>query len=131
MIDRFLKKYLFFCCANCLFSLLIGIFFYIVGRTEFLSILGTVVNDFLLTASFYVPDALWAYALYFALSLFQNSFIATILTIGAGILWEVLQKTNLVNGTFDFFDIILYLIATLVAVIINKLWRKKYEKNNS
>lgn len=73
----------------------------------------------------YVPDILWAYALMFALILIMGNKTADIwkMYMVAGlfsILIEVLQLTGLVKGTFDIKDIIVEIIAELVAVFIIK-----------
>ncbi len=131
MKNKFYKKYLIFCLTNCLLSLVVGIVFYLLGRTNFLNGLSIETKSILLTLSFYLPDALWAYALYYALSFMHNSLISALLTFLTSFCWELLQKFNFVNGTYDCIDIFMYLMAILIAVIIKKLWRNKNEKNNT
>ena len=75
--------------------------------------------------SFYVPDGLWAYGLFFALSAFNGSKKAYLLSVCAGVVWELLQKFDVCYGTFDWFDILMYILASLIAFIILLIWRKK------
>ena len=131
MKNKFYKKYLIFCLTNCLLSLVVGIVFYLLGRTNFFNGLGIETKNILLKFSFYLPDFLWSFALYYALSLIHKSLISAFIASFTGICWELLQQYNIVNGTFDFIDIFMYLMAILVAVIIKKLWRNKNEKNNT
>jgi len=131
MINKFYKKYLIFCLTNFLLSLIIGVIFYLLGRTSVFNILDVKTKSFLLTLSFYLPDALWAYALYYTLSLIHKSWISVFLTFLTSICWELLQQYNIVNGTFDYIDIFMYLMAILIAIIIKKLWRNKNDKNNT
>ena len=46
-----------------------------------------------------------------------------------GIGYEILQMVNVVDGTFDPFDIAAYTTGTVFAIIIiNLIWREKDEK---
>ena len=68
-------------------------------------------------------DILWAYSLTFALLFCFNDFkrnliISLILSASLSFLIEILQLLNVINGTFDIFDIILEFTANFVAVII-------------
>ena len=88
----------------------------------------------------YFLDMLWAYALVFALSLiicrnaaqlWETFMIAFIFSA----ILELLQITPVVQGTFDIWDIMVELIAELVAVFIIKISfleevQEKYEKEN-
>lgn len=88
----------------------------------------------------YFLDMLWAYALVFALSLiicrnaaqlWETFMIAFIFSA----IMELLQITPIVQGTFDIWDIMVELIAELVAVFIIKISfleevQEKYEKEN-
>ena len=67
---------------------------------------------------YYMVDALWAYSLVFSLSIFINEKTAFLLAIAFGLAWEILQALNFVKGTFDFFDILMYLTASVFAVLI-------------
>ncbi len=129
MIKKFYKNHLFFCLINSLLSLVTGVICYLLGRTNFLNGVSIETKSVLLKLSFYLPDALWSYALYFAVSLIHKSWISAFLTFFTGICWELLQQFHVVNGTFDCIDILMYLMAILIAVIIKKLWRNKNEKN--
>ena len=86
----------------------------------------------------YFLDMLWAYALVFALQYIIGNktakshttlFVAFIFTA----VIEMLQLTSLASGTFDVLDILVELIAEVIAVIIIILHnnrRMKYEKGN-
>ena len=84
-----------------------------------------------------MPDMLWAYALVFSLMLVTGNKTAYVwkMFVIAGMfstIMEVLQVTGCVKGTFDVMDIIVEIIAELMAVFIIKrhdMRRKSYEKN--
>ncbi len=94
----------------------------------------SVSNRFLIYLSFYLPDFLWALGLccdFFVI--FNNGFreavICGAISFLCGSLWEVLQYANVVKGTGDTFDIIMYLIAVIIALLLYKR-RENYEKND-
>ena len=75
-------------------------------------------NTFVVNLRSYMPDMLWAYALVFSLMLVTGNKTAYV--------------TGCVKGTFDVMDIIVEIIAELMAVFIIKrhdMRRKSYEKN--
>ena len=70
-------------------------------------------------------DILWAYSLTFALFFcfkdFNKPFLITFfVSIVFSVIFECLQLTSIINGTFDIWDIIMELSAILFAVIILK-----------
>ena len=70
-------------------------------------------------------DILWAYSLTFALFLCFKDFKKPLLICGTisfslTIVIELLQIEHIITGTFDFWDIILEIIAILFAIIIIK-----------
>ncbi len=89
-------------------------------------------NDFL---SFYLPDYLWGLSLCFGLCLvFDPKKLLGIITCCAvafayGTIWETLQKFRVVGGTGDTADVILYLAASLTAVLICIKRRNRNEKS--
>lgn len=108
--------------------LLIGILIY------YLSIKGIIEKTDLITSIIrnYVPDILWilsfySYSTFFSKSLTKNYIIFTAFyVISLGLIFEYLQFTGVVHGTFDFFDVVVYIISTIVACLIEKLyWRDK------
>ncbi len=94
-------------------------------------------NTFVLIMRSYMPDMLWAYALVFSLMLVTGNKTANVWKMLAiagmfSTIMEVLQITGYVKGTFDVMDIIVEIIAELMAVFIIKrhdMRRKSYEKN--
>ena len=116
--------------ANISLPILAGSLFYYVTSPQVIfvqnidSLLGVSLhvgteNTFVVNLRSYMPDMLWAYALVFSLMLFST-------------IMEVLQVTGCVKGTFDVMDIIVEIIAELMAVFIIKkhdMRRKSYEKN--
>ena len=76
---------------------------------------------------FYLPDWLWAYSLTFALTLVYDKNGKLLVSILSGILFEVLQALRIINGTFDYLDITMYISASLSAeVIIYIIKRRRY-----
>lgn len=76
-------------------------------------------------AANWLGDFLWAYALCFALyrmlSPFRNRLLFAVLTTSAlGTLLEILQKVQIINGTFDPLDILAEAAAAVLAAIIIK-----------
>ena len=90
-------------------------------------------NTFVVNLRSYMPDMLWAYALVFSLMLVTGNKPAYVWIAGMfSTIMEVLQVTGCVKGTFDVMDIIVEIIAELMAVFIIKrhdMRRKSYEKN--
>lgn len=78
----------------------------------------------------YIPDALWTISFYSICAIFSKGLIknyilfTAIYVIIIGILFEFLQFTGIVRGTFDIWDIITYIISSIVASLIEKkYWR--------
>lgn len=74
----------------------------------------------------YVPDILWAYALMFSLVVITGNKTAGIwkMYIVAALfstIIEMLQLTGMFKGTFDIVDIIVELMAEIIAVFIIKV----------
>lgn len=94
-------------------------------------------NTFVRIIRSYMPDMLWAYSLVFSLMLVtgnKTAYIWKIFVIASmfSTIMEIFQITEYVKGTFDTMDIIVEIIAELVAVLIIKkhdMRRKSYEKN--
>lgn len=122
-----MKNYVTFCLANTICSLFIGLFAYLCFRENTFVNLIFKTNALLSEAviGFYLPDFLWAYALCFALSMFCKYYYACIISSMFGVLWEVFQKFGLVRGTFDYFDILMYITASIIAVLILLLFNRR------
>ncbi len=131
----------------CVFSLFIGGILYIIFREntyiakifpwkDAILFLRTYFSflecDFL---KFYFPDFLWAFSLCSGLhSIFiPNTKVSKICSATVflfGTLYEFLQLINIIGGTFDFFDILAYLLGSVVITLINLVGVKTDEKIN-
>ena len=74
----------------------------------------------------YVPDILWAYALMFSLVVITGNKTAGIwkmyiVAVLFSTIIEMLQLTGMFKGTFDIVDIIVELMAEIIAVFIIKV----------
>lgn len=129
----------------CIISLLVGGLLYLVLRENtYISLLfkdsviletirnsvKEVKNDFL---SFYFPDFLWSFSLCFGLmAVFDPKLIGVIMcctvSFACGLFWEILQLYEVISGTGDWLDILMYLTVFL-AVAIYLMRRNRNEKN--
>jgi hypothetical protein len=108
---------------NALFPILIGIFIY---RTDF-------VNEGLLIKNHF-PDALWAYALTSSILIIwkrEVNYFWLLLVILFFVVFEILQYLHFIKGTGDVWDVLTYLIATFIAIIINKFVKLYFYKTNT
>lgn len=118
--------------------LIIGSFLYIFSRPNayiskfiFRILNITVSHSFIpLGISFYVPDYLWACALCSGLfSIYplkrDKGWIFGVVTFIYGTVWELMQLIDIVPGTADIIDIILYLAAAYTVVMINSNFEKR------
>ena len=81
---------------------------------------------------YYLPDFLWSLSLTCALFAINKSTVqVTSIAVICGVLWEVSQATGLISGTADILDILMYLTAIIVAVLINKKGVFKNEKEQN
>lgn len=136
-------KKLEFYLTNIFLSLFVGLIIYVFLRPE------TYISDFVSTRvktfcidkeivffqffKYYFVDALWAYAMTFSLAIFIDEKISCVISICVCIVWELFQLFSIVNGTFDFVDIIMYLAAVIIAVLIIFFYKKgeSHEKHDS
>ena len=124
----FKKEQSYFYLLNSIIALSLGVLIYVsFGENTYINKIISIsfrspFTDILL---FYVADALWAYALTFALSLFISENLSGILALIYGILWEALQYFYPALGTFDTTDIIMYLSASTFAVLIIKSYKRR------
>ena len=129
-IDNMTKKSLIFYLINIIIPLCLGCAIYICTREQtyinqfFHLSLHIRKNIFTYILSFYIADFMWAYSLFFTLKTLWSTSTSAILAIGFGTIWEILQL-SLIKGTFDFLDILTYIIAIIIAIIILNFWRKK------
>ena len=83
--------------------------------------------------SFYLADFLWSFSLSsYLLAIFlpikQGAFFCGLTAFLCGVIWEILQFVNAVSGTGDMLDMIMYLIAAVLTVMVYRR-RWKNEKN--
>ena len=94
-----------------LFPLLLGIYFY---KT----------NNSLPILRNYLPDFLWAYSLTWALKLFNwsglNNLQIFYFSFITSVAYEIAQKLDIFDGTFDPMDIIVYCFGILLAYLLFK-----------
>lgn len=119
------------CAGHCLGALILGALIYVLLRPDTTlyrwgDMLGLVKAPICTDSPafdllrYYIVDALWAYALTFALFPFMSPIRAAVLSDCWGIIWELAQGSGVVSGTFDLVDIIMYLTAAGIAVLIKK-----------
>ena len=79
----------------------------------------------------YVPDFLWGLSFFLALvpiveQIFPKKYLVVVAIICSfcGISFEILQWLKFVKGTADFWDAIMYIIATIFGSCIIKLFKK-------
>lgn len=70
----------------------------------------------------HAPDFLWAFALSYSLLIIWRriNFFWMGLMLASFISFELLQKYKIINGTFDFYDIIFYFVASIFSILIFK-----------
>ena len=80
---------------------------------------------------YYFVDYLWCFSLASFLSsitekiAFRNTMVISVFSALLGILFEAAQRLSLVNGTADFYDIIMYVFAGLSHAVLNIVLFKK------
>lgn len=84
-------------------------------------------------AAWYFPDFLWMFSLTCALFSImlpkgKNLLLWCCVAFFMGALWEFLQWRDVVSGTADWWDVILYSMAVILAAIIEILFKKGKKK---
>lgn len=74
--------------------------------------------------SFYLPDLLWAFSLCCGIQAIylpkgRGIYAAAAVAFVCGLVWELLQWTDLVSGTGDYWDILMYFLGSTLAIIMN------------
>ena len=112
--------------------LCIGIIIYILFKFDVLN----KSNIILAFIRNYLLDGLWAMSFSFAIVYFFKKkkkkylLITSLYVILMGIIFEVLQFVHFVNGTFDYIDIMTYIIFAIISYFIEKyILEVKNEKN--
>lgn len=122
----------FYCFLISIISLVIGLVVYVfvnhntylseyilpLGNCPYISINPTI---YTLIISFWA-DFMWAFALPFAiqgcLDLKKKEIPSLIICAILGFVVEIMQKLNFLKGTFDYYDLLVYFIATLLSIFI-------------
>ena len=105
-------------------TLLIGITIYYLGQQHIL-IKSNIIASFIRN---YIPDMLWTLSFYslsviFSKNITKNYILFTALyVIIIGVCFEFLQFTGIARGTFDVFDILVYIISASIASLIEKYY---------
>jgi hypothetical protein len=77
----------------------------------------------------YLPDGLWAYAFLSALLFIwdrQINKVWILLAFGIAIGFELLQYLQVLGGTGDFFDIVVYSLSFTVVLLLNNFFKTKF-----
>ena len=146
-----IKKRIYIYILNICIPLIIGFLFYLLFRPDiFLSktiygifninhspslyklFIGNIIGRLLIN---YLCDFLWAYALSWALfyikDLYNYSILRTLFyCVSADCIMELLQLIDCISGTFDYYDIIVQIFATLIVLILYKNITNKGEGEN-
>lgn len=116
---------------HCLFPILTGILIYTQLRGFYFVNLKQNQLSFLMSLNeanwikYNLPDGLWFYAFLSALSIVWKEYssnyfvIWLLLSISLTYLSEVLQAFHIIQGTFDWYDLLAYSIALLTFYLIN------------
>lgn len=103
-------------------ALLIGVAVYCLFNNNLLTksnIIYTIIRN-------YLSDVLWVISFFFIAIIFSKNItkryilLTTIFVFINSIFFEILQYMDIVNGTFDFIDIIAYFSAILISILIEK-----------
>lgn len=83
----------------------------------------------------YIPDFCWMFSFVTIFSrttkeLFEKFYLVlcVVICISVSIVFELMQKSGVVGGTFDYFDILVYTAAAISAVPILKIIDKRSKK---
>lgn len=143
-MSNYRKKIFVFGCIG-VYSIIIGLFIYLIFRenTYVAKFVSAMVNlDFLRDLFFplennfikyYLVDYIWGLSLNCGLHIIffpnmKQSVVLTIITFVLGTVYECLQIFNIISGTGDILDIILYLLAGMTVNLINFILIKKEVK---
>ena len=120
-----------------IFSLITGLLIYLFLRKDtylhgyfsaelcnyvYVNVKSNILTDFI---RYYLPDFLWAFAFGAALTAVSYSHNRIVIILFSavsfliGVLFEFVQYFGIVNGTFDYFDILMYAVAALTCAAIN------------
>ena len=75
---------------------------------------------------YYIVDFLWCFSLLCSLSAIwyeqgkKSILIISMISVGAGVLYEIAQAYDMINGTADLVDILMYIFAGVFHAIIYK-----------
>ena len=101
--------------------------FQIIGLSDFINLLRSHTYNLRSYSQYkivnHLPDYLWAYSfsstlILFNKNIFINSWILPFIPVLLDIFLEILQLNNILAGTFDYFDILAYLLGSLLSFFI-------------
>lgn len=103
--------------------------------TEKIALINKIIPDLLIIKllKYYFVDYLWCVALnlsLLAVSDFKNKFVTmciSFISVIFGILFEISQYLDIVSGTFDFWDITMYVVASFFIAIMNIKFIKRMD----
>jgi hypothetical protein len=78
----------------------------------------------------YLPDALWAYAFFSCMLIIWQrriNFTWILITVLVVAVFELLQSKQVIGGTGDIADLVVYLIFGAIALFINKYFILKFK----
>ena len=84
----------------------------------------------------HLPDSCWTFGFFFiSINFTKNLFkhdilINSLYVLLIALIYEALQITNMVRGTFDPIDIIVYIISIVIAGLVEKYIRRKENEKN-
>lgn len=117
---------------------LLSLFFIIIGTVIYIMYYINVFeknNILFSTIKNYLPDICWTLSFYFMSINFtihltkKYILINSLYVLSISLLYEALQLFNIVNGTFDIFDISAYILSIIIASLLeSKIRRKENEK---
>lgn len=85
----------------------------------------------------YIPDMCWTVGFYLVSINFTKNIVKSDLVINSlyvfvvALIFELLQLTGIVRGTFDIIDISIYIISIIFASLIEKKIRRKENEKNT
>lgn len=107
--------------------LIIGVIIYFIFDIRFISksnIIFSIIRN-------YMPDMCWTFSFFFLSINFTKNITKYNLLINStyvfciAMIYEFLQYFHIVNGTFDFIDISIYIFSIIIACLIEKIIRRK------
>lgn len=90
-------------------------------------------NCFISFLKYYFVDFLWGFSLCCSLLAVvdfkkrSRAVVVGCVSAAWGLLFELAQQISLVKGTFDFWDVLMYILAAVIVALINKFLIKRID----